>query len=45
LAFGPVSEVLNPDLIARAFGVCAHPRGPAQFDFSLFDDMQQETSA
>ena len=45
LAFGPVAQVLTPDLVARAFGVRAHPRGPAQFDFSLFDDMQQETSA
>lgn len=38
LAFGPVAEVLTPDLIAQAFRVHAHPRGPAQFDFSLFDD-------
>ncbi len=45
LAFGPVTDVLTPDLIARAFGVRAHPRGPAQFDFSLFDDMQQELTA
>jgi iron complex transport system ATP-binding protein len=35
LAFGPVADVLTPDLIARAFGVVATPRGPAQFDFSL----------
>lgn len=45
LAFGPVAQVLTPDLIARAFGVHAHPRGPARFDFSLFDDMQQEKRA
>ncbi|TVQ06159.1 MAG: ABC transporter ATP-binding protein [Roseinatronobacter sp.] len=45
LAFGPVAQVLTPELIARAFGVHAHPRGPAQFDFSLFDDMQQERRA
>mgnify|MGYP001029643290 CR=1 FL=1 len=38
LASGPVTRVLTPDLIAQAFGVCAHPRGPARFDFSLFDD-------
>lgn len=45
LAFGPVAQVLTPDLIARAFGVRAHPRGDARFDFSLFDDMQQESPA
>lgn len=45
LAFGPVTEVLTPDLIGRAFGVQALPRGAARFDFSLFDDLQQETSA
>ncbi|MFW5655604.1 MAG: ABC transporter ATP-binding protein [Roseicyclus sp.] len=38
LASGPVARVLTPDLIAEAFGVLAHPRGPARFDFSLFDD-------
>ncbi len=45
LACGPVAQVLTPDLIASAFGVRAQPRGPTQFDFSLFDDMQQELSA
>ncbi len=35
LACGPVSDVLTPDLIARAFGVVAIPRGLARFDFSL----------
>ncbi|SDW46500.1 ABC transporter ATP-binding protein [Roseicitreum antarcticum] len=45
LAFGPVAEVLTPDLVARAFGVRAMPRGHSRFDFSLFDDMQQETHA
>jgi iron complex transport system ATP-binding protein len=45
LAFGPVTEVLTSDLIARAFGVRAHPRGQARYDFSLFDDPQQERSA
>lgn len=43
LAFGPVAEVLTPDLIRQAFGVCAHPRGPARFDFTLPDDTAQET--
>lgn len=38
LASGPVARVLTPELIARAFGVCAHPREAARFDFSLFDD-------
>ncbi len=37
VAAGPVAEVLTPALIARAFDVHARPRGPAQFDFSLFD--------
>jgi iron complex transport system ATP-binding protein len=45
LAFGPVQEVLCPALIANAFGVHAAPRGPAQFDFSLFDDMPKENHA
>jgi iron complex transport system ATP-binding protein len=45
LAFGPVGEVLTPDLIARAFGVVAIPRGPAQFDFSLPNSIQQERIA
>lgn len=45
LAAGPVAEVLCPDLIARAFGVRAHPRGPAHFDFSLFDSVQKEPTA
>jgi iron complex transport system ATP-binding protein len=45
LAFGPVGEVLTPDLIARAFGVVAIPRGPAQFDFSLPNAIQQERIA
>ena len=45
LAFGPVTDVLTPDLIARAFGVRAQARGPARFDFSLFDDMQPEKQA
>ena len=45
LAFGPVAEVLTPDLIGQAFGVLALPRGPARFDFALFDDMPTETSA
>lgn len=45
LAFGPVAEVLTPDLVARAFGVRATPRGQNRFDFSLFDDVQQEKSA
>lgn len=48
LAAGPVAHVLTPDLIAQAYGVCAHPRGSARFDFSLFDDprhqMQTETA-
>ncbi|MDA0188459.1 MAG: ABC transporter ATP-binding protein [Proteobacteria bacterium] len=35
LAFGPVGDVLTPDLIAHAFGVIARPRGVARFDFSL----------
>ncbi|MFD1910841.1 ABC transporter ATP-binding protein [Halodurantibacterium flavum] len=36
LAFGPVEDVLTPDLIARAFGVTATPRDMrARFDFSL----------
>lgn len=42
LAFGPVADVLTPDRIGRAFGVRAHLRGPARFDFSLFDDTPQE---
>lgn len=42
LAFGPVRDVLTPDLIARAFGVVAIPRGPARFDFSLPEPVQQE---
>lgn len=42
LAAGPVSSVLTPDLIARAFGVVATPRGPARFDFSLPDPVKQE---
>jgi len=42
LAFGPVAQVLTPDLIARAFGVLATPRGPARFDFSLPHPEQQE---
>lgn len=42
LAFGPVTEVLTPELIARAYGVVAIPRGPARFDFSLPDPVQQE---
>lgn len=45
LAFGPVAQVLTPDLIASAFGVNARPRGAGRFDFSLLDPMQQETSA
>lgn len=45
LAFGPVDQVLSPDLIARAFGVHAVPRGTGRFDFSLFDPMQQEKPA
>ena len=45
LAFGPVGEVLTPDLIARAFGVVAILRGPARFDFSLPDPIQQERIA
>lgn len=45
LAFGPVAEVLTPALISRAFGVVATPRGPAQYDFSLSDDLQQEQPA
>jgi len=45
LAAGPVSRVLTPDLIARAFGVVATPRGPARFDFSLPDTVQQERTA
>jgi len=44
LAFGTAAEVLSPDLIARAFGVEAHPRGPARFDFTLFDKPKQETA-
>ena len=44
LAVGPTADVLTPDLIARAFGVRAVPRGPARFDFSLFDDTQMEAS-
>ncbi|MCC5973681.1 MAG: ABC transporter ATP-binding protein [Rubellimicrobium sp.] len=42
LACGPVSDVLTPDLIARAFGVVAIPRGPARFDFSLPEPLSQE---
>lgn len=45
LAAGPVSRVLTPDLIARAFGVVATPRGPARFDFSLPDSVQQDRIA
>ncbi|MGY6548278.1 MAG: ABC transporter ATP-binding protein [Roseinatronobacter sp.] len=45
LAFGPVAQVLTPDLIARAFGVQAVARGAGRFDFSLIHPMQQETSA
>ncbi|MDD7971210.1 ABC transporter ATP-binding protein [Roseinatronobacter alkalisoli] len=45
LAFGSVCDVLTPDLIARAFGVMAVARGPARFDFSLFNDTRQELSA
>ncbi|PIV73161.1 MAG: iron ABC transporter ATP-binding protein [Rhodobacteraceae bacterium CG17_big_fil_post_rev_8_21_14_2_50_65_11] len=45
LAVGPAATVLTPDLIAEAFGVTATPRGPARFDFSLPDDMQQDHSA
>ena len=44
LAFGNAAEVLTPDLIGRAFGVVAIPRGPARFDFSLHKDMQLEAS-
>ncbi len=44
LAFGPVDEVLTPELIARAFDVQATPRGAGQFDFSLFSSMQPETT-
>lgn len=42
LAFGPVAQVLTPDLIARAFGVRATPRGSARFDFTLFDTPETE---
>lgn len=42
LAFGPVEQVLTPELIRRAFGVNAHPRGPARFDFSLPEDTSKE---
>lgn len=35
LAFGLTGDILTPELIARAFGVIATPRGPARFDFSL----------
>jgi len=45
LAFGPVDKVLTPDLIARAFGVVASPRGLARFDFSLPDTVPEERSA
>jgi iron complex transport system ATP-binding protein len=45
LAFGPVGSVLTPDLIARAFGVRATPRGLRRFDFSLFDDQPQDANA
>lgn len=45
LAAGPVSRVLTPDLIARAFGVIATPRGAARFDFSLPDPLPKERSA
>jgi iron complex transport system ATP-binding protein len=45
LAFGPVAEVLTPDLIARAFGVQARPRGFGRFDFALFDTMHEERTA
>ncbi len=45
LAVGPVAQVLTPDLIARAFGVVATPRGPARFDFSLPSDTQTERPA
>ncbi|WP_084863960.1 ABC transporter ATP-binding protein [Salibaculum halophilum] len=41
-AAGATADVLTPDLIARAFGVRAVPRGPARFDFALFDDAQME---
>ena len=44
LAFGGVTDVLTPDLIRRAFGVCATPRGQAGFDFSLLDTITQETT-
>jgi len=44
LAAGATADVLTPDLIARAFGVRAVPRGPARFDFALFDDAQMEVA-
>ncbi|MDG3041772.1 ABC transporter ATP-binding protein [Roseicyclus marinus] len=39
LAFGPVAEVLTPELIRLAFGVCATPVGKARFDFALPTDL------
>jgi iron complex transport system ATP-binding protein len=42
LACGQVIDVLTPELIARAFGVVVTPRGPARFDFSHPDTIQQE---
>ena len=42
LAFGRVAQVMTPDLIARAFGVVATPRGTARFDFSLPQTVQKE---
>ena len=45
LAFGPVDRVLTPDLISRAFGVVATPRGIARYDFSLPDTLPQDRIA
>lgn len=45
LACGKAAKVLTPELISHAFNVNAVPRGPAQFDFSLRDDMQPEALA
>lgn len=44
LAVGGAAEVLTPELIARAFGVRAVARGPARFEFSLFDDERLEAA-
>jgi iron complex transport system ATP-binding protein len=43
LAFGPVEQVLTPDLIAQAFGVIATPRGQSRFEFSLPNLAHSET--